>query len=213
MMQDNTKKLNTLIARLQPELKDLGFRKRNATFNRRTDEDLVQVINFQLARVGFAADVGSVTINLAIAIPGLERFQSYPRDHSKFLKEIDCDIRQRIGLIRDLPDGVRNDLWWPLDDARTADEVERLLFGRAMEWFEELGDAERLARKLEAAPATSRVITHGTDRMWAVKIRLAQGEQDRAQANFDEYLKTLHEERLIAGMGRFAAMFGLDFSQ
>ena len=212
-MHENQRKLNEVLSRLQPQLKHLGFKKRNNTYNRRTEEDLVQVINLQLGRHGSAANSGTFTINLGTAIPGLEQLASPSRDHSQFVREVDCDFRQRIGLIPDVPGTLWKDLWWPLDGDTVVAEVEHLLFGRAMRWFEDLSSIDCILDKLESEAGDSRSISGRPDRLLAAQIRLVQGRKDLAQTNFDAHVKTLDRKDLIEGMRWFANEYGLEFNR
>src|SRR5689334_1814157 len=98
------------MSHIQSDMADLfhlrGFRKRNRTYNRQSDDGLVQVINFQMGRYdppgtyeipGMRENLyGHFTVNLAVFVPEVAELD-YPGISTKFIAEFSCQLRVRLG--------------------------------------------------------------------------------------------------------------------
>jgi len=102
------------------KLKPLGFKKIGKTFNRRLDDGIIQVINFQSGQypIGQGSEIpglrenlyGKFVVNLGVCIESLYKFQS-PTEGKKYYKEYDCQIRDRLGIQL-----TGQDYWWTITD-------------------------------------------------------------------------------------------------
>jgi hypothetical protein len=124
--------------RLAPWLKQVGFRRRDATF-RRQRGDAWQIVNFQRSQHSDSREV-PFTINLGVALKLLH--DDEPRWARRgWPLEYECDFRQRIG-----PLWKGEDHWWrvrPLRaSARTASDVQRALEGPGLAWLDLHADPE-----------------------------------------------------------------------
>src|SRR5437867_5045677 len=95
---------------IAPELRKQGFKKQRNTFNREAEDNMIQVISFQMGQhmppgtpevPGVRENLyGTFTINLGLyfgEVAGLDN-----RSRPKFVRDVDCHLRQRLGLL--LPD-------------------------------------------------------------------------------------------------------------
>jgi len=114
-------------------LKKSGFKKVGMTWLK--EAPWTQVINMQMGKWN-TQEEGTFTINLGLHIPELHAaIEAYPVSGS--VKEYDCDVRQRIGLL--MP--VRQDFWWEVkstSDVRSiADEVSQALLKHGIPWLDQ----------------------------------------------------------------------------
>ena len=122
-------------------LKALNFRKSANTWIRPTTWP--QVINVQLSRWN-SVEEAQFTVNLGISIPELHvASESLPLKGA--LKEHDCDLRSRIGLL--FPS--KNDHWWKVTPTTDPDELVEDVFARinefALPWFDRLTNFSSVA--------------------------------------------------------------------
>jgi uncharacterized protein DUF4304 len=120
-----------LQARLDPMLRQFGFRKHGRTYNRPTPEDLTQVIGFQMGRFdppgtmhipGLRENLyGKFTVNLGIYVPEVARNHGGGEAKS-VVQDSNCCIRTRLGRKAD------KELWWKISDSEglVAEISERL---------------------------------------------------------------------------------------
>lgn len=121
-----------LQARLDPMLRQFGFRKHGRTYNRPTPEDLTQVIGFQMGRFdplpgamhipGLRENLyGKFTVNLGIYVPEVARNHGGGEAKS-VVQDGNCCIRTRLGRKAD------KELWWKISDSEglVAEISERL---------------------------------------------------------------------------------------
>ena len=104
-------------AALHAALKPQGFRKQGRTFNRKTTDDLIQVIGLQVGAhdppgtvhiPGLQEDLyGWFTVNLGVYVPEVARFHGGGEAKS-FVRDFHCCIRTRLGALG--PE--KADLWW-----------------------------------------------------------------------------------------------------
>jgi len=100
------------------QLKLQGFKRKGRTFNRKTEEGIYQVINFQTGQypIGDNYEVpglrenlyGKFTINLGICVEEIFVI-NFPHNTKDFYLEYDCQFRNRLGTLM-----KGNDYWWPL---------------------------------------------------------------------------------------------------
>jgi hypothetical protein len=153
--------LDHLQSQLRPFLKEHGFRIRARTSNRQTSDGLTHVINFQMGRFDppgtsyipwFRKNLyGVFTVNVGVYVPEVATAQLGIQPRS-FVQEVDCCMRERLGMLG--PE--HSDRWWDLPSNRdTAADLEQRLERDALslpERFEsrdsvldELGRAEEIS--------------------------------------------------------------------
>ena len=185
-----------VVSRLQPLLKNAGFRKRRHSFNRGAEPGLVHVVRFQMGpfeppgpgsrqnqaireELGMAGSLyGKFTVNLGVYVP--EMRTDFPAGRA-WCREYHCEVRQRLGRLVP-PDHA--DVWWSLDDvdAATAD-VEHCLREYGLPWLDALPTraavVERYQRDGRAwlGMAPSAPIEIGS-------LLLALGRKDEAMTEF-----------------------------
>ncbi len=113
-------KVDQVQAALHEKLRGLGFRKQGRTFNRTTEDVLVQVVNVQMGAhdppgttyiPGLRENLyGWFTVNLGVYVPEVARFHG-GGEAKGFVREYHCCVRNRLGPLG--PE--RKDLWWRND--------------------------------------------------------------------------------------------------
>jgi hypothetical protein len=111
--------LDQILFELNDFYKGSGFRRKGHTYNRTLDFSIVHVINFQMGAYHFEQGYeipglrynlyGRFTVNIGIFIPPVYKLD-IGKDVPKFISELHCQIRQRIGHL--LP--IQRDCWWTL---------------------------------------------------------------------------------------------------
>jgi hypothetical protein len=106
---------------LHAKLKTLGFKKKGRTFNRPSEDGVVQVINIQMGSYdppgttyipGLRENLyGWFTVNLGIYVPEVARYRG--GEAKDFVREYQCCIRDRLGPLG--PE--KTELWWRNDAA------------------------------------------------------------------------------------------------
>ena len=152
--------MTALIVAVQPDLKELHFRKRRRSFNRTVEPDgLIPVIRFQRGRFDPPGTVeipglrpnlyGRFTINLGVWLPRVaEPGLDTPADRAgRFINDYDCHLRVRIGEL--LPQ--QEDTWWPLDTPvdDLAGAITSAIAGYALPWLARFSTRDDTLRQLE----------------------------------------------------------------
>jgi hypothetical protein len=146
-------KLDAIQKDVYDYLKPVGFRQRGRTFNRRFDNGLVHVINFQMGRypVNFVEiprykpDVyGMFTVNLGVFIPEIDAVVMN-RERPGFILEYDCEIKDRLGPL--IPPG--RDVWWDLiaDEETLSAEILTLLKQYGLPYLDRFSSREAIIRE------------------------------------------------------------------
>ena len=166
---------------IQPFFKELGFKKNGNGFNNKTNE-IIQVVNFQKSKwnnnekIEFAINVGF--------------FSSYlnEKEVPKFLREYDCQIRFRIGML------IKNyDYWYCLS---FEDEKEKLI-NELNEDLEEV--LKPFLMKYQSLESLKELISENekirnlTPIFFQIKLFLKFGEQNLASEILNrEFLEALN---------------------
>jgi hypothetical protein len=113
-------KVDEIQSALHVALKPKGFRKQGRTFNRTTDDGLVQVINVQMGASDPPGTVhvpgvrenlyGHFTVNLGVYVPEVAKLHGIG-GAKRFVQAPDCCVRQRLGSAG--PE--MQDIWWRND--------------------------------------------------------------------------------------------------
>ncbi len=126
-------KVDEVQAALHAKLKGLGFKKKGRTFNRTTEDGLVQVISVQMGAHDPPGTTyvpclrenlyGWFTLNLGVYVPEVARHHG-GAEAKGFVQEYHCCIRSRLGALC----SEKTDLWWRNDavDEVVPDLVARL---------------------------------------------------------------------------------------
>jgi hypothetical protein len=132
--------LDTIEKAVYEKLKPLGFKKSGRTFNKRLDDGIIQVIDFQSGQYPIDENVvpglrenlyGKFVINLGVCVESLYKFQS-STEKKKYYKEYDCQIRDRLGTLL-----TGQDYWWTIkdDNKQITEEIILGLETKGLEWF------------------------------------------------------------------------------
>lgn len=148
---------NTLYLKLKP----LGFSKAGRTFNRRLDNGIIQVINFQSGQHQVGIDhnmpgmresfYGKFVVNLGVCVESLYKLQ-YPDEKKKYYKEYECQIRQRLGRLLN-----KGDYWWVMTNSNekiTAEILSGLEIDGAR-WFSGVETTEKIIENIGRPPYVS----------------------------------------------------------
>lgn len=148
--KDFKTQLDLLEKEVFAKLKPLGFRKKGRTFNRRLDDGIIQVINFQSGQypVGQHYEIpglressyGKFVVNLGVCIEKLYNL-SFPNNSKTFYQEHDCQIRIRLGALL-----TGEDYWWPIsiNTSKILSDVITGIETKAFDWFSGIDTKEKV---------------------------------------------------------------------
>ncbi len=152
---------------LENPLRDLGFKKRQAQWNRRRG-DFVDVISVQEATYSSEESV-SITLNLGVFITSF--FEAiWGKASTGFVTDADCTVRVRLGdLIQGRLYGDALDQWWILTDRdsiqKSGTEVASAIQKLGIPFFDSKHDYDAIATHLRGmVGGMSRNPTHFLNR-------------------------------------------------
>jgi hypothetical protein len=175
--------MNRLQRHVGAELKRIGFRVRERTYNRITDEGLTQVVNFQMGPLdppgttyiaGLRENLhGWFTVNLGVYVPEVGLYTS---GAARFVQDYHCCVRQRLGEL--CPE--QRDLWWRISaDTDTISELRERLVGHGVPFLDRFGSRDAI---LQAWSTVTENVGAGTPPRIVKAIILAgRGHFDEAQ--------------------------------
>lgn len=149
-MTDFKTQLDIVEKEVYAKLKPIGFKKNGRTFNKRLDDGIIQVINFQSGQypIGQSYEIsglrenlyGKFVVNLGVCIESLYRFQ-LSTENKKYYKEQECQIRGRLGTLL-----TGQDYWWTItdDNKKITEEIIAGLETKGFEWFAGLETKEKI---------------------------------------------------------------------
>ena len=195
----NPEKLKYIADYVHKELlKPLGFKRRLNTFNRKTEEGIIQVVNFQSSMYNlespettkikesilgpmpvygtFPLNFGAWVKELAEAISGL-----YGNPSAGFIPEYTCAIRARIG------DFLGKNTWFSLDNDldQTSTHVLQLVKDHGLPFLQEHETRERILYNLETQSTIN--FLSPTPLLNASIMYLHQGNKEKAQELFQKH--------------------------
>lgn len=140
---------------LRPSLQAHGFRVRGRTFNRVTEDGLVQVVNLQMGASdppgtayipGLRDNMhGLFTVNLGVYIPEVAVLHGGGLAKA-WVQDYHCAIRSRLGPASGNP----QDLWWHArDPARAVADLQPLLLGYGLPFLDRFRSRELVLRELD----------------------------------------------------------------
>ena len=131
-MSELGKAIDRIASLLHVELRARGFTKSARTFRLR-GEECTQVVNMQASTSNMGVG-GRFTVNLGVFFPAVAEVLPWPAP--KALKEHNCQLRERLGLL--LPDP--RDRWWQVSldapVAPIAEEVREAVVTYGLPWLE-----------------------------------------------------------------------------
>ncbi len=186
--------LDEIQTALAPFLKGKGFKKRGRTYNRRSTDNLISVINFQMGAFdppgttyipGIRENFyGLFTINLGIFVP--EVYTALSEGEVKnFVPEYYCHIRARLGRLGP----KRQDIWWQANRSQELiDDLQRRLEMDALPFLRHFESREAIMRdwpdyydKNKIGPSNPNII---------LAIILAnRGRKDEAKSFLEKQIK------------------------
>lgn len=136
--------ITSILNRLDRTLVKLGFKRRNATWNRERGH-FTDVLDVQVSKAA-----STVTINVGVMERGVYA-QCWGREAEPFVEEPFCTVRARIG---ELIDG--RDKWWDIhDDAKCAEEMVSCAKEYALPFLERMHSLQEMANWLVTTGAPS----------------------------------------------------------
>jgi Domain of unknown function (DUF4304) len=187
-----SREMGQLVAQLRPFLKERGFRARAATFNRKTQDGLTHVVQFQSGRCdppgtnyipGLRENLyGKFTINVGVFVPEVYTAEwGNSRKEREFVPEIDCCIRRRIGALA--PQEV--DVWWLIKaDPETQAVLKQHLERDVLPFLAKFETRNALLSELRRSPEAS--APGGPPRVTCAIILASRGQAEEAGALLKE---------------------------
>jgi hypothetical protein len=189
--------MRPVFAAVQPVLKELGYRRSGSTFNRVIEPDgLVHVVDFD--RCGSVHTVpgerwvttpyGAFFVELGVWLPGVWQQIRVPRNDDMDYMPMNsarCHQRERLGSFFPVP----CDYHWPVADSEAAQVVAAGLTEYGLPWLDGYLSWDQLLHKFEDGP--DRTEFGPGNRLLAMGMRLARGEHDVAERDFEEHLTRL----------------------
>ena len=185
--------MRPVFAAVRPVLKDLGYRRSGSTFNRAIEPDgLVHVVDFH--RSGFIQTVpgerwvttqyGGFTVGLGVWLPGVWQQIRVPEEwddtmERKPISSGSCHVREGLGHFFPIP----CDYHWPVADDEAAQVVAAGLTQYGLPWLDRYLSWDQILHQFEDGPPGNRLLAMG--------MRLARGEHDEAQHDFEQHLASL----------------------
>jgi hypothetical protein len=181
--QDKFKEL--LADHFAPWLKERGFKRRDTTFRRRSDQSW-QIVNFQRSQFSDAGDV-PFTINLGVALDVLHDDPSW-RSRGWPL-EYECDFRERIGRLQ-----RGEDHWWHVRTLRPTRGIVKDVLAAleiALPWLDAHAEPRSLLTAALRDPSRVEPLNLGSLAALAQKV----GDESEVAAAEDELRRWQRGER------------------
>lgn len=205
--------MDGLQAAITKSLAAIGFRRRGRTFNRRTEEGLVQVIGFQMGAFDPPGTVpipglrenlyGRFTVNLGVHVPEVAKYHGAP-PRSAFIQDHDCCLRARLGELG--PE--RQDLWWPLTgEAGIEEEILRRLDRDALPWIGRFATRDLILREMAGVHRGDYATV---PRIVSALILLERGDREGARALLIEQAEEVGTTPHAAYVRSLAERLGLE---
>jgi uncharacterized protein DUF4304 len=174
---------DNLQKRLDPLLRDLGFRKSSRTYNRTTADGLTHVIDFQMGRFdppgtthipGLRKNLyGLFAVNLGVYVPEVARHHGGGEPKS-VVRDANCCIRTR------LTHGTQTQSWWKItDDDALVIELRQRLQNAAFPLFQRFENRDQILNEFQTASDNTDLMA--TPRIVCAIILLNRGEREQAR--------------------------------
>ncbi len=206
-----------LQARLDPRLRQHGFRKHGRTYNRSTSDGLTHVIGFQMGRFdppgtmhipGLKENLyGRFTVNLGVYVPEVARHHGGGEAKS-VVQDANCCIRTRLGRKGD------TERWWTISDSESlAAEIAERLQNEALRFFQRFENRDQILGELQAAADTTDLMASAPPRIVSAIIRWQRGERDEAQRLLtDQARDPTRDPRHSAYVSELARRLGVEIT-
>lgn len=153
--EDYKSTLDFIQNEIYQNLKQIGFKKRGRTFNRKINNGIVQVINFQSGKYT-SIFYGKFTVNLGVYIEEIYALD-FDISNKKFVQEYDCQVRNRLNYLKS-----ETDVWWNInfeERQQTIEEIKELINTTGLEWFRKYETRDKICINLnnEKSNFTNRV--------------------------------------------------------
>lgn len=170
---------------LRPVFKDRGFKVKGRTFNRTTEDGLVQVVGLQMGASdppgttyfpGLRENLhGLFTVNLGVYVPDVARHH-LGGEAKSWVQDYHCCVRARLAEAC----GEDRDLWWPAqsDDTVLGDVVRRLEVG-GFPFLERYATRDKLLNEWSGLSESEHL--GGPPRIVMAIILAERGELERAR--------------------------------
>ncbi len=174
---------------LRPVLKERGFRVRGRTFNRTTEDGLVQVVRIQMGPSdppgttyvpGLRENLhGLFTVNLGVYVPEVARCHG-GGEANAWVQDYHCCVRARLAEAC----GEQRDLWWHArsDEAVITDVQRHLNFG-GFSFLERYSTRDKILA--EWRECSENMGASGPPRIVMAVILAERGEKERARELLD----------------------------
>ncbi len=193
-------KVDQIEADTYSKLKSFGFRKYGRTMHRFVDNDISQVVNFQMA---FG---DCVCVNIGIRVPECEEhnYKEYTVD-KKYYHEYECTFRSRLGSIRG-----KRETWFDLKKpvARLSRQIISEIMKYVIPMFEKLNSREKLISGIQLCPKSEQIFRFSSS-VGDLNLAMMYGKLgmiDRAKEAFKtQYQKTVAEynDAMVNGIKHF----------
>lgn len=149
--------LDEIQSKIFIELKDKGFKKKGRTFNRKVDENIIQVINFQSGKYELKPNkspaffiernlYGKFTINIGVVVLPLRKLETKHDDEPKsFYQEYECLVRTRLPMLVSGEDD-----WWNIDlkALKTIEDINNIYIPKGLKWLEQINSIDKIIENL-----------------------------------------------------------------
>jgi hypothetical protein len=200
-------------AALRPFLHEHGYRVRGRTFNRKTEDGLIEVVNIQMwpsdppgttYYPGLRENLhGLFTINLGVFVPEVARYR-IGLETKPWIREHECCIRARLGQVS----GEKQDLWWyARSDQAVVDDVQRRLEQYGLPFVARFSTRDKILA--EWRDRSENLFTSDPPRIVMAIILTERGERDRARALLALQTLETHNPAHPESVRRLAQKLGL----
>lgn len=195
----NTKSLNQIQSFVYNTLKNEGFKKSGRAFNKKIDEGIIHVINFQIGQRDLE---GYFTINLGVYVEELDEVKS---NSKKIFHEYDCHIRVRLNeLTTEFSDWVKADK----KIENISKLIIKLLMNEGASWFSLFNSKNKIVENLQK-PTIGNFKNSNRSRLDAAILQLSHDKKD-AQKIFIDYYKNITDNIIHKNyVGSLAEKFDL----
>jgi hypothetical protein len=175
--------MDEMLARLNPFLRQSGFRKHGRTYNRITSDGLTHVVGFQMGSFdppgttyfpGLRENLyGRFTVNLGVYVPEVARNHGGGEANS-VVHDYSCCIRTRLGR------SANKELWWTVSasDALVSELQERFQ-NEAIPLFQRFENRDQILSEFRTATDNTELMA--VPRIVCAIVLLTRGEREDAR--------------------------------
>ncbi|KIQ20888.1 hypothetical protein RT99_12780 [Flavobacterium sp. MEB061] len=174
-----------------PFFKELGFRKKDNGFNKKTSE-IIQFVNIQKSRWNHQDNV-SFTFNIGFFVAEMY-IEDWGKEIPKFIREYDCQINFRLGQI------VKgNDYWYELNNKIEKVDLEIEIDKHLKDYLKPIIEKNTDLNSLKQLILNDEKIALTTAELSKIKMFLKVGEIEKAKELLNkEYFNALNPKDHVA---------------